>query len=311
MRLTAGRVTAIWLVLHSLRRLGGKATQADLMAYAKRSGLRAGGLPIRDGYSLCLKYGLIQKEDPLEISTLGSEVVALGQDEEPTTEVIRVLVSIIFLKSPPNWVAIWQGNPTLRNMVLPDTDRVLLEFAGLLDHESNDLPASAWWEALKRVPLDVESAGARKLVGNAGEALTVAFERRRLTAEGYPELARRIRWVAQESDAYGFDVLSYNGAASSGDPHSPLAIEVKSMAYPCGGLFRLFLTRHEYDTAKRFGDQYRFHFWDAVRAESLTAPREEPWQRPIGALEPHLPGKNSCEERCEWTEAHLEVSLNA
>ena len=49
----------------------------------------------------------------------------------------------------------------------------------------------------------------RKAIGDAGEELSFDYERRRLREEGFPDLAARVRWVARETAAYGFDVLSF------------------------------------------------------------------------------------------------------
>ena len=58
-RLTPGRLTALWLMLQTLAELGGRAEVSDLRASARRSALRAGGLPISDGLKLAREGGFM------------------------------------------------------------------------------------------------------------------------------------------------------------------------------------------------------------------------------------------------------------
>ena len=60
----------------------------------------------------------------------------------------------------------------------------------------------------------------------------------------------RVKWVAKESPAYGFDVLSYAGRSELGEPELPIAIEVKSTTLPERSVFQCFLTIHEWQTAQ-------------------------------------------------------------
>jgi len=48
-------------------------------------------------------------------------------------------------------------------------------------------------------------------LGKAGEEFVVDLERRRLTGANRSDLARRVRWVAEEDgDGAGYDVLSFD-----------------------------------------------------------------------------------------------------
>ena len=52
---------------------------------------------------------------------------------------------------------------------------------------------------------------ANRQLGDAGEEFVVAFERRRLTAEGRADLAARVAWTARDTgDGAGYDVASFN-----------------------------------------------------------------------------------------------------
>lgn len=59
-------------------------------------------------------------------------------------------------------------------------------------------------------------------VGDAGERVVLSYERDRLTKQGRPDLADRIRWHAQNQEFVGWDITSFDG-----DDHE-IFIEVKS-----------------------------------------------------------------------------------
>lgn len=307
--LTRGRLTALWLLLQSLDKLGGRAESSDLMAYAKRSSLRGGGLPITDGVRLGRQGRFIhERGGTVDLAVLGSRALALSEEDEPTPEVLRLFLSVLVLAEPPDWVAWWQGAPSDLDRVIPDRERQVLQASGLLPTPTPDDPAGwAWWEALGRVPLPEQTAIERKAIGDAGEELTLAFERRRLTNEGYPHLAGRVRWVAQESDAYGFDVASFAGATTAGlPPDSPLALEVKSTTLPLTDVFRLFLTEHEWRTASGIGDRYRLHLWARVHpGPPPTSTQPAPIVLDSQVLAEHLPGPAACGDACQWQSAEV------
>ena len=86
-----------------------------------------------------------------------------------------------------------------------------LQGADLLSPLSTQADLEAWacWDALQEVPADEETAAYRKSIGDAAEELSFVYERERLRNEGFDGLADRVRWVAQESPSYGFDILSF------------------------------------------------------------------------------------------------------
>lgn len=307
--LTRGRLTALWHLLQTLEKLGGRAEIGDLMAYARRSSLRGGGLPLSDGAKLARQGRFIQERGgTVDLSSLGRRAIVLSTEDEPPAEVIRLFLSVLVLAEPPTWVAWWQGAPQDLDRVIPPGERQVLDDCGLLPTPSPDDPTAwAWWEALARVPLPEQRAVERKVVGNAGEELTVEFERRRLVTEGYPELANRVRWVAQESDAYGFDVASFAGDTTGGlDPESHVAIEVKSTTLPLTGVFRLFLTEHEWRTASGIGERYRLHLWGRVHpGPPPSSAQPAPLILRANVLTDHLPQPATCGDACRWQSAEV------
>lgn len=301
--LTAGRVTALWLVLRSLDKLGGNAAPAELKGYASRSSLRLGALPISDGVLLALQGRLIQDHlQRYELTGLGCAALALGREDEPSPDVRRFLLSVLLLTDPPAWVAYWQGDPDSLDLVIPEGERRTLIDSGILPNQpvGRDLSSWAFWNALKRVPLASEVSNQRKILGNAGEQLSLKYEQQRLTDEGFPALAERVQWVSRESDAYGFDLLSFAGRQGS-SPDEHLAIEVKSSALPRGAYLHFFLTAHEWEMATQLTGRYLVHAWNRVDPGPPPVAREGgPIIVDAGTLVNHLPGPAECSEGCRW-----------
>ncbi|MGH9414867.1 MAG: DUF3883 domain-containing protein [Terriglobales bacterium] len=77
-----------------------------------------------------------------------------------------------------------------------------------------------------------------RLLGKRGEEFAIHVEHERLAAAGRPDLARRIRWVAEEDgDGAGYDVLSFDVAGRE------RLLEVKTTNGPAHTPF--FLSRNE------------------------------------------------------------------
>src|SRR6266704_6802309 len=265
-RFTPGRFTALWVVLRSVAKLGGTAGREEVLAFARRDGLRSGGLPVKDGYHLAVLGGFLRDDTAVSLTELGCGAVGRSEEEEPPDDVLRLFASVLFLRHPPAWVAYWQGDPSSLDLVLPEPAREILQEAHLLDAGQGDLEAWALWDALSEVPPLEVLAEQRKAIGDTAEELSFEYEKQRLVREGYPRLAMRVRWVAKESAAYGFDILSFCGSSRSpGFPERRFAIEVKGQTVTSQNQFTLFLTSHEWRTALALGDQYVFHLWDAIR----------------------------------------------
>ena len=71
-------------------------------------------------------------------------------------------------------------------------------------------------------PNQRRSKKASKKIGDAGERRVVEHERERLRLAGRPDLAKKVRWLADEGEQPGYDVLSFN------EDGSQRWIEVKS-----------------------------------------------------------------------------------
>lgn len=307
-RISPGRMTALWVVLRSAARLGDGISEDDLLTFARRSGLRGGGLPIKDGFELARTGGFVSGVGTVRLTALGHDALSRGDEEEPSQDVLRLFTSVLVLRYPPAWVACWQGDPETLAQALPDSAREVLRDAGLLEQPAEgDLQQAAWWSALRHVPLPEETAGIRKAVGDTAEELSLIFEKARLANEGFPDLASRVRWVARESPAYGFDILSFAGKSFAPLPVDvELAIEVKGVSIAAAASFRMFLTHHEWDTARRIGEQHIFHLWQGIRAGNVQAGAAAgPHVARLRDLEVHLPVVPRCNESCRWETAQM------
>src|SRR5688572_491368 len=93
LRISAGRLTALWLVLRSLQRLGGRVSEAELLSFAGRSGLRSGGLPIRDGLALAQVGGFVETAANVTLTDAGTAVLGTGGEDEPSQQALRMFIS--------------------------------------------------------------------------------------------------------------------------------------------------------------------------------------------------------------------------
>lgn len=312
--LSPGRVTATWLVLRSLAKLGGQAVSLETVRFARRSSLRAGGLPVKDGLALAYAGGLIAAGDGQQIglTALGHEALAQADADDPTPEAVEFLASVLLLADPPAWVAWWQGQPDSLESVMPEPQRRLLDSCGLLPPPSvDDVGRWAWWRALAQVPLPARNEARRKIIGDAGEFLSVEYEKRRLRTEGFDQLADQVQWVAQRSDAYGFDILSRAGSLDADRPDAPLAIEVKSSTLPRAARFAFYLSAHEWEVAQHLGDRYIFHFWSSIELGPPPSSRQtEPEVVVAADIAAHLPAPPACGETCSWASAAVHFPRN-
>ena len=102
-----------------------------------------------------------------------------------------------------------------------------------------------------------------RALGRAGEALIVDFERRRLAALEREDLARKVRWVAQEDgDGAGYDILSFHLTGRE------RLIEVKTT---CGTQRTpFFLTSNERSLAEERPEDFRiFRLYEFTEAPKL------------------------------------------
>ena len=122
--------------------------------------------------------------------------------------------------------------------------------ARLLDEPPTDQTVD-WWDRLQSLGRRLADQS-RLDQGREAERLSLIHEEARLRSLG---IDRSPKWVAVEDNTVGYDILSYDPGLI--EPVTRL-IEVKSFK----GRERFFLSRNEWETAKKYGGAYSFHVWD-------------------------------------------------
>src|SRR5262249_22570237 len=103
----------------------------------------------------------------------------------------------------------------------------------------------------------VERDFRNRSLGKAGEEFVLKVERKKLSNLELPDLARKVRWVAQEDgDGAGYDILSFDRSGRE------RLVEVKTTNGAARTPF--FLTRNEYEVANAYAESwqlYRVHLF--------------------------------------------------
>ena len=107
--------------------------------------------------------------------------------------------------------------------------------------------------APKSPPVDYEKEARKyKQLGDRGEYYVYEEEIKRVMKElslSKKDAKKIVKWVARDSDAFGFDILSVNA------DNTPRYIEVKATRSKCGNM-DFYYTANELDAAKQYGKDY-------------------------------------------------------
>ena len=121
---------------------------------------------------------------------------------------------------------------------------------------------------LKKARKDAEA-------GLLGEELVLQYEKDRLASDGMIEYVDNIKWVSQESDRYGYDIISYNR-----DAHGvvkEIKIEVKTTTSKVDTEF--FVSKNELEKSHEYAETYCIYRVYDVKSEHPK------FYRAFGALE--------------------------
>jgi hypothetical protein len=190
------------------------------------------------------------------------------------------------------WIPGYKPRSNYQTALFEAIDRFLTVHPGALDTQST--PASASYpsadtfvpppaascdaedipDALRQLMRKydpVERDQRNRSLGKAGESFVLDLERRRLHELNRPDLARNVRWIADEDgDGAGYDVLSFHPRGA------PRLIEVKTTNGSARTPF--FLSRNELTVASARPTDwllYRVHlFSNTPRVFILTPPLE-------------------------------------
>ena len=190
------------------------------------------------------------------------------------------------------WILGYKPAKNFQNAIFDAIDRYLVEHPGVLDAPVSEPPSLPFSEdVFVPAPIAVADAGSlperlRRLVrkydpverdhrnrtlGKAGEAFVLDLEQRRLHTADRPDLARKVRWVADEDgDGAGYDVLSFHPGGRE------RLLEVKTTNGPARTPF--FLSCNELSVAAERPEEwqlYRVHlFASGPRVFTLSPPLE-------------------------------------
>jgi hypothetical protein len=179
-----------------------------------------------------------------------SELITRSVVPDDATDFYRACIETL-IDSQLIWLRTVLLGRTIFIQKLPRDAEQCFRAAGLLE----DPPSSNvvdWWDRMAdraRIVSDRD----KMVRARTAERLSLNHEIKRLKEMGV--LLSPV-WMAIEDNTAGYDILSYDPGQF--EPISRL-IEVKStISKP----IRFYLTRHEWETALKFGDRYFFHVWD-------------------------------------------------
>ena len=138
--------------------------------------------------------------------------------------------------------------------------------------DENNVPPESWHPKNNRPPVDFErEAKIHKKLGNQGEQIVLRLEREHLRAIGRKDLAENVRWASQDSDMFGYDIVSFD------DGGRDKLIEVKSTTRPPQGVTSFIISSNQYHQAKRLENYYLYVVFEA----KTTHPKVWSLKRPL------------------------------
>ncbi len=190
------------------------------------------------------------------------------------------------------WIPGYKPKLNFQNAIFDAIDRYITKHPGILEPTQalrpvSPVPADVFVappalktpseeipERLKRLVRKfdpVKRDHLNRSLGKAGEAFVVDLEKHRLTEGNRADLARTVRWFAEEEgDGAGYDVSSFNLEGS------PRLIEVKTTNGSARTPF--FISRNEFSVAKEIPAQWRIYrvhlFASGPRVFTITPPLE-------------------------------------
>jgi len=163
---------------------------------------------------------------------------------------LRSLLYDLIKETQPGWLSVVQtGRDAVRPWLTSNAFDVFTQ-AELFSTTPN-IEVVEWWDKLAmRMWASTDPALLR--LGRQAERQSFELERARLAEEQCSEV---VQWISLDDNTAGFDIASWKH-----DGHSwvPLLIEVKSTVNT-GPTF--YLSRNEFETAKRARSNYIFHIW--------------------------------------------------
>ena len=306
--ISPGKITALWIVLRVAKKHK-LIHKNDLLNIAFNTSLRAAGLPIKDGYELAVICEFIYTEnDQVQITSSGKGIVELSEKDEPSLNVIRHILLTITLKYNPPWVTFASRPLEERTIAIPDNWAEVLKVAELLQEPLSE-DAINWWKRLQHEVEEIETKNLKK-IGDAGETLTIRYEKKRLLLDRLFDLAEKIKWRSKESDDYGYDIESFFGgfALKDKDSEDILMIEVKSPIHSSNNNFRFVLTRNEWNTAEKNSTRYFFYLWRSIKYNNEMVYGDGPIILPATYIQNFVPLDQNIDGK--WMKCRIELDID-
>lgn len=145
----------------------------------------------------------------------------------------------------------------------------------------------------------------QKAAGDVAESRTVEYEKERLSAAGYPDLALAVRKISKVDPFAGYDVLSFDGGNLSYEHDRK--IEVKGTGLSRN---RFYWSRNQINVARKYGDGYWIYYWRNIAGsgeptlEKIRDPYDKFFAKRMGRLSP-------VKYEVEWKEMELSCTRRA
>lgn len=192
----------------------------------------------------------VLKKDLLEMVEIYDSIVKHFDSNSYDAVIQRVLAYEVEAIIPAD-----EAVEKIREVIDPDNDmpfgfnRTIREVDPFVDRDNKytriTVPKTGKIDYLKKAIKDGKT-------GLLGERMVIQYEQERLAEMGLEEYAEKVRWVSDESDSYGYDILSYN--LNPDGSISELYIEVKSTVSKVDTVF--YVSKNEVETSKRLAKNY-------------------------------------------------------
>lgn len=218
------------------------------------------------------------------------ESIVSGSVPDDTTGFYQLCIKTVLIVHQPIWAkAMRQGRKRFVN-TLDRNDQDVFSAAGIMDDPPSSKTVQWWDEVLGHSRLITDRQKMEQ--ARQAELLTLEMERKRLREAG---ISREPEWPGLDDNFAGYDVLSYEQG-----PHGLLnkMIEVKSTV---SSPIEFFVTRNEWDQARKARSAYLFHIWDMRPDPPILHVRT------VDDVEPHIPTDN---EKGKWSNAKIPIGAN-
>lgn len=186
-------------------------------------------------------------------------------------ERLRDLIRQWVIEFHPAWASLIPKGRLFVRTYMPRDARQCFESAHLFEEVVNEA-TRLWWDHVAS-HFRRDEKDKLLVIGREGEHRSMELETQRMYIHGRLDL--HPVWIAIDDNTLGYDIRSYT--IDNGDIR-PLMIEVKATRL---SPVAFHLSRHEWETAIRQSDNYRFHVWYLPTGHLFEFTPEE--------IEPHIP----------------------